>query len=73
MRTLHGGGQPLSCGRVVCVVHLPPFRLHPASIDEVAEAAAVVVQPGVGHRGRLGGRAVLQRGENGANGGTTLS
>ena len=70
--TLHSGGQLLSSGWVESVVSLPGLWLHPASIDEVTQTVAMVLQPRLGNSGGLGGRPVGKGGQEGADRGTDL-
>ena len=71
--TLHSGGQFLSSGWVVSVVGLPALRTHPASVDEVTETVAMVLQPGLGNGRRLRGWPVGKGGQEGAYGGMRLN
>src|SRR5580693_5672564 len=60
-RTLGDGCQVLSIGRIDCVEIFSCSRRLPGTVDEVSEAIAVAVKPGLRLFRIFGGGAVLHR------------
>eukprot|EP00095_Tigriopus_kingsejongensis_P010016 maker-scaffold1048_size67263-snap-gene-0.22 protein:Tk10016 transcript:maker-scaffold1048_size67263-snap-gene-0.22-mRNA-1 annotation:"sorting nexin-17" len=61
---LDRGCQNLARGRHERLVILPTLGLDPGIVDEVAEAALVILEPGLSHLIRLSGGSVVHAGEN---------